>query len=94
MNNCSTWFTPLSVTLMLEFQNIKIGASTSCLVSTILVFCNILTNRLNCDHFPGRPLRKILIHSAIREWEEFTCLRFKERTNQKDYIEFLVGKGG
>ncbi|XP_078357410.1 blastula protease 10-like [Oculina patagonica] len=40
-----------------------------------------------------RPLRKAVIRSAIREWEEFTCIRFKERTNENAYIEFMVGKG-
>ncbi|XP_078357411.1 zinc metalloproteinase nas-6-like [Oculina patagonica] len=41
-----------------------------------------------------RPLRKAVIHSAIREWEEFTCIRFKERkSGERAYIEFMVGKG-
>ena len=40
-----------------------------------------------------RPIRRAIIHSAIREWEEFTCIRFKERRYERDYIEFLVGKG-
>ncbi|XP_058961218.2 zinc metalloproteinase nas-15-like [Pocillopora verrucosa] len=40
-----------------------------------------------------RPIRRAIIHSAIREWEEFTCIRFKERRYEKDYIEFFVGKG-
>ena len=42
---------------------------------------------------PVRPIRRAIIHSAIREWEEFTCIRFKERRYEKDYIEFFVGKG-
>lgn len=40
-----------------------------------------------------RPVRRAIIHSAIREWEEFTCIRFKERRYERDYIEFFVGKG-
>ncbi|KAJ7379140.1 hypothetical protein OS493_017638 [Desmophyllum pertusum] len=33
------------------------------------------------------------ILSAMKEWEEKTCIKFVKRTTQKDYIEFFVGKG-
>ena len=33
------------------------------------------------------------IFSAIKEWEEKTCIRFVPRTSQKDYVEFFAGDG-
>ena len=33
------------------------------------------------------------IYSAIKEWEQKTCVRFVPRTDQKDYIEFFDGSG-
>jgi hypothetical protein len=29
------------------------------------------------------------IRSAIKEWEDKTCLKFVPRTNEADYIEFV-----
>lgn len=29
------------------------------------------------------------IRSAMKEWEEKTCLRFVPRTDEKDYVEFF-----
>ena len=34
------------------------------------------------------PTEKAIL-SAMKEWEEKTCIRFKSRTNEKDYIEFI-----
>ncbi|KAK3734664.1 hypothetical protein QZH41_010099 [Actinostola sp. cb2023] len=33
------------------------------------------------------------IFSAMKEWEEKTCIRFVPRTNEKDYVEFFDGSG-
>lgn len=33
------------------------------------------------------------IESAMKEWEEKTCIRFVPRTNEKDYVEFFDGSG-
>ncbi|KAJ7379142.1 hypothetical protein OS493_017640 [Desmophyllum pertusum] len=33
------------------------------------------------------------IFSAMKEWEDKTCIKFVKRTTQKAYIEFFVGKG-
>ncbi|KAL9984774.1 hypothetical protein ACROYT_G007107 [Oculina patagonica] len=33
------------------------------------------------------------INSAMKEWEEKTCIRFVPRTTQKDYVEFFAGDG-
>ena len=33
------------------------------------------------------------IYSAMKEWEEKTCIRFVPRTTQKDYVEFFAGDG-
>jgi len=35
----------------------------------------------------GRPEKAI--KSAMKEWEEKTCIRFKPRENERDYIEFI-----
>lgn len=34
-----------------------------------------------------------VIYSAMKEWEEKTCIRFVPRTTQKDYVEFFAGEG-
>ena len=33
------------------------------------------------------------IFSAIKEWEEKTCIRFVPRAGHKDYVEFFAGDG-
>ena len=33
------------------------------------------------------------IYSAMKEWEEKTCIRFVPRTTQEDYVEFFAGDG-
>lgn len=33
------------------------------------------------------------IYSAMKEWEEKTCIRFVPRTTQKNYVEFFSGDG-
>ncbi|CAH3104393.1 unnamed protein product, partial [Pocillopora meandrina] len=33
------------------------------------------------------------IFSAMKEWQQKTCIKFVPRTNQRDYIEFFVDKG-
>ena len=38
------------------------------------------------------PTEKAIL-SAMKEWEQKTCIRFKPRTNEKDYIEFFAGSG-
>nr|QNH72387.1 toxin candidate TRINITY_DN27008_c0_g1_i1 [Pachycerianthus borealis] len=34
-----------------------------------------------------------MVQDAIREWEMNTCLRFKERTDELDYVEFVLDEG-
>ena len=34
------------------------------------------------------PTEKAIL-SAMKEWEEKTCIKFKPRTTEKDYIEFI-----
>ena len=34
-----------------------------------------------------------MIKEAISEWERNTCIRFVERTDQVDYVEFAVNRG-
>lgn len=29
------------------------------------------------------------VRKAMAEWEEKTCIRFVERTNEKDYLQFV-----
>jgi len=33
------------------------------------------------------------IYSAMKEWEEKTCIRFVPRTTHTDYVEFFAGDG-
>ncbi len=33
------------------------------------------------------------IRQAMAEWERMTCIRFKRRTNEKNYLEFHIGSG-
>jgi len=37
--------------------------------------------------------RKRSVQKAMRMWEEKTCIRFKERTNEEDYVEFFADFG-
>eukprot|EP00795_Rhopilema_esculentum_P003261 gene3261-1588_t len=39
------------------------------------------------------PAEKVIL-SAMKEWEEKTCIRFKPRTDERDYIEFFDGGFG
>ena len=39
------------------------------------------------------PTEKVIL-SAMKEWEEKTCIRFKPRTDERDYIEFIDGGFG
>jgi len=34
-----------------------------------------------------------LLKDAIAEWEKHTCIKFVERVNQSDYVEFYYGEG-
>ena len=34
-----------------------------------------------------------LLRGAMAEWEKHTCVRFRPRSNQTDYIEFYYGDG-
>lgn len=34
-----------------------------------------------------------LLKDAMAEWERNTCIRFEERVNQSDYVEFYYGEG-
>lgn len=34
-----------------------------------------------------------LLKDAIAEWEKYTCIKFVERVNQSDYVEFYYGEG-
>ncbi|XP_028516681.1 nematocyst expressed protein 6-like [Exaiptasia diaphana] len=33
------------------------------------------------------------IREGINEWQSKTCIRFKERTNERAYARFILGKG-
>ena len=33
------------------------------------------------------------VSAAIQQYAEDTCIRFKPRKNEKDYLEFFVGRG-
>ena len=33
------------------------------------------------------------IKRGIAEWEQKTCLRFKQRSNERSYLEFFLGSG-
>ena len=37
--------------------------------------------------------RKKDIYRAMKLWSDKTCIRFKPRTNEKDYIEFFAKYG-
>ncbi|XP_073239988.1 blastula protease 10-like [Porites lutea] len=37
-----------------------------------------------------RPFKIHYINNAIKNWEEKTCLRFRKRTTQRDYIDFVI----
>lgn len=37
--------------------------------------------------------RRDIITSAIKHWEKRTCLRFKRKTKEKDYVQFEEGNG-
>ena len=37
--------------------------------------------------------RKSSVFKAMKAWEEKTCIRFKERTDEKDYVEFFADFG-
>ncbi|XP_066928065.1 zinc metalloproteinase nas-4-like [Clytia hemisphaerica] len=37
--------------------------------------------------------RKSSVRKAMKQWEEKTCVRFVERTDQKDYVEFFADFG-
>ena len=39
------------------------------------------------------PTAKNVILSAMREWEQSSCLKFVRRTTEKDYIEFSKEAG-
>jgi len=39
------------------------------------------------------PDAKGIIKEAISEWEQSTCIRFVERTNEVDYVEFAINYG-
>ena len=36
---------------------------------------------------------KVKVIEAMRHWEENTCIRFHDRTNQTSYINFFQGSG-
>jgi len=36
---------------------------------------------------------KRVIYLAMSEWENHTCIRFKPRTTEMDYITFIPGAG-
>ena len=39
------------------------------------------------------PVAKAVILSAMKEWEESSCLKFVQRTDEADYLEFFQGSG-
>lgn len=36
---------------------------------------------------------KRIIYLAMSEWENHTCIRFKPRTTEMDYVTFIPGAG-
>ena len=34
-----------------------------------------------------------LIKNSMKDWEKVSCLHFKQRGNEKDYIEFVYKRG-
>ena len=47
---------------------------------------------LNVVGFNGPTERAI--RKAMKAWEEKTCIQFVERTNERDYIQFIDGGFG
>ena len=39
------------------------------------------------------PTAAAVILSAMKEWEESSCLKFARRKSEKNYIEFFKGSG-
>ena len=35
-----------------------------------------------------------MINGAMRHWSKVTCVTFKKRTNEKDYVRFKASEGG
>ena len=53
--------------------------------STLCVFVeNAVLNKIGLKG----PTEKAIL-SAMREWEKKTCIKFKPRTTERDYIEFI-----
>ena len=54
------------------------------LYSIISILENAVLNKVGLKG----PSEKAIL-SAMKEWEKKTCIQFKPRTNEKDYIEFI-----
>ena len=37
--------------------------------------------------------KNVVIHNAMKEWSRKTCITFKKRTNERDYVQFVAGSG-
>ena len=35
----------------------------------------------------------VAIDAAMKEWSRKTCIRFKKRTTEPDYVRFMMGSG-
>ena len=59
-------------------------ANVMCVTSLIRILC----------HVEGKDTRMIKsLKAAMDEWEKHTCIRFRPRKNETDYIEFYYGEG-
>lgn len=36
---------------------------------------------------------RLLVEEAMKEWMDYTCIRFKQHENEADYVEFVYKPG-
>ena len=56
----------------------------ACYMHLLLFIENAALNKVGLKG----PTEKAIL-SAMKEWEEKTCIRFKPRTDESDYVEFI-----
>ena len=49
--------------------------------------------RLLKDFFQIESSRRDVVRQAIAEYNKYTCIRWVPRTNQRNYVKFIVGGG-